>query len=128
MARETVHVKGLRELNKAFALAGKEAKTEMRSALKDVAEPVRRAAEEKALVQISGMTKSADWSRMRTGLTQRVAYVAPRRRSRGGSKRRNLAPLLLTRAMIPALNENRPRVILAMERVLDKVGKRWERA
>ena len=47
---------------------------------------------------------------MRVGITRTLVYVAPRQRGagrgRGGSHRPNLAPLLMDKAMQPALDQH----------------------
>lgn len=126
MAGNPLAVRGLRELNRAFAAAGKEARVELHDDLKRAAEPVRLDAEVLARREI---TRLGDrWSMMRTGVTQRVVYVAPRARNRGGSKRPNLAGKLMRQAMEPALERNRQNVEQAAERTLDKAGRRFETA
>lgn len=124
MARTgTVHVHGLRELNKAFGLMGKELKKELRDEIKNVGEPVRQAAEMKA---VTGITNIGDrWSQMRLGVTSSVGYVAPKARRRGGSPRPKFAALLMNRAMIPALEQNEPQTIRRFEEMLDRLADRF---
>ncbi len=66
---------------------------------------------------------------MRTGITQKLVYVAPRRRGlkQGRGKRPNLAPLMMGRAMEPALEKNRPEVEREIERLLDTVADDFNR-
>lgn len=124
-----VRVRGLRDLQAAFKVAGKAEQRELRDALADAGEPVRRSAELLALGTISRI--GFDWSQMRVGVTSRVVYVAPRQRSRSGNPRRkrpNLAGLLLGRAMEPALEANRTEVDRRVGVALDTVGRAWEHA
>ena len=124
---ETIRVEGLRELQRAFAAADRTLVTELRTELREVAEPVRADAERLAVAGIPSIGLS--WSRMRVGVTQTGVYVAPRRKGGKGSRRRpNLAGLLLGRSMMPALQQNVPQVEAGMERMLGKVGRAWERA
>lgn len=126
-AGETLRVEGLRDLQRAFKLADKELAKELRSTLRDTAEPVRADAERLAVAGIE--TIGIPWSRMRVGVTQTSVYVAPKRRGGQRDRRRpNLAGLLLDRAMLPALRRNEPRVVREMEQMLDRVGRRWENA
>jgi hypothetical protein len=62
---------------------------------------------------------------MRTGITQKVVYIAPRARNRGGPKRPNLSGLLIGQ-MEASLERHRGDVLRAAERVLDQVGRRFE--
>jgi hypothetical protein len=64
---------------------------------------------------------------MRTGITRKVVYVAPRQRgvkTRGADPRRrpNLAQLLLDRAMEPALDRHEHEIVEAFDRLLDKMA------
>jgi hypothetical protein len=130
MPAEVVAVKGLRELNRAFARADKTLKREKNDALRRAAEPVRLDAESLAVANIRNI--GIPWSRMRVGVTQKVVYVAPRERgvrSRGNARRRrpNLAGLLMGEAMEPALEHNRERVMESLDDMLATVGRAWER-
>lgn len=66
---------------------------------------------------------------MRVGITQRSVYVAPRKRGAraGARKRPNLAGLLMDRAMAPALAARQAEAVRRLERVLETVGRDWER-
>lgn len=124
---ETVRVEGLAELNRAFALADRKLRTEKNQQLRELAEPVRSDAERLAAASIARI--GIPWSRMRVGVTRTSVYVAPRQR---GSrlrerKRRNLAGLLLDRAMLPALQVNQPQIVAGVDHWLGEVGKAWER-
>lgn len=94
----------------------------IRRELRGVAEPVRADAESLAASGIRNI--GPDWSRMRVGLTPDVVYVAPRKRGvkRGSRKRRNLAPLLMTRALEPALDNNAHLIEQRFGDVLDRVA------
>lgn len=102
-----VNVRGLRELNRALARTSKDVRAGVRREERTVAEPIRATAEELAASQIRRI--GPDWSRMRTGVTSTLIYVAPRERgvSRNADlarRRPNLAGLLMNRAMQPALD------------------------
>ena len=105
-----IRVKGLPELERAFATMAVATRKEVKAGLRSAAEPVRTSAETNASGRILNMG-TGRWSRMRLGSNRgMVVYVAPRARRRGGSPRPNLAPLLLDRAMIPALGQHRDEV------------------
>lgn len=124
-----VHIKGMRELSAAFAKFGKEANGQLREEFAKVAEPIRRDAEQNAQAEIRRI--GSKWSAMRVGVTRRVVYVAPKARGVGrgvgGRRRPNLAPLLMERAMRPALERNRFEVAEAADRALGRLGHEWGR-
>lgn len=131
MPAPAVAVEGLRDLQRAFALADVAAKKELRSALKEIGEPIARDAESLATARISRIGKV--WPQMRVGVTQNLVYVAPKQRGRASRQNRalrrpNLFDLLMGRAMEPALDANIAGVDAALERVFDRVGSAWERA
>lgn len=128
---DAIRVEGLRELNRAFRLAGSGIGRDLRSALESAAEPVRQDAQQRALSSIPRI--GVPWSRMRVGITQRMVYVAPVERGVKGHgrerfKRRNFAPLLLNRAMQPAFDANRDRVVREVEDTLTDLARAWSRA
>lgn len=126
-AENAIRITGLRELSRAFAVADKTLAKELRDKLREAAEPVRTDAEALASVGIPRI--GMPWSRMRVGVTRSSVYVAPRQRGARGrpsTKRPNLAPLLLDRAMTPALEANRPHVEREVDDVLATVGRAWE--
>lgn len=125
-----VHVRGLRELEKAFKLAGPAANRELRRALREVGEPIAHDAEDLAKANIRNIGDK--WARMRVGVTQRVVYVAPRERGRASRanralRRPNLFDLMMGRSMEPALERNLPFVEANVEHALGTVGREWER-
>jgi hypothetical protein len=125
MASFAVHVDNLAQLDRAFKRADTALHRELRQSLVRAAEPVRSTAEELA---VSGIPRiGAQWSRMRVGVTARSVYVAPKTRGRRGAlrKRPNLALLLLGRSMLPALEQNEPRVFEEVERALRDVERIW---
>lgn len=126
----TVH--GYTDLARAFKVAGKEARVELRVAMQSVAKPVKERAAVLASTEITRMRTSPQWGQMRTGVTQRSVYVAPKQRGtrgRGGPRaRKNLANLLMNKAMLPALEQTKALAGARLDRVLDEIGKTWERA
>lgn len=124
----TLSVSGLTGLTKAFKLIDKNLSKELRTSLRLAAEPVRSNAEARAMEAIP---KIGVWGRMRTGVTQRVVYVAPRQRGRASRtnrslRRPNLANLLLDRSMVPALEQNIPQVERRINEMLTELGREWE--
>jgi hypothetical protein len=135
-----VHVKGLRELQQAFALAEREARLFVRAELRHVAEPIRAEAEQLALTSISGMgrnRKSAKWGKMRVGVTRTLIYVAPRQRGRltkqnpdrwgRGYYKGDFGGRLMRVAMEPALEHHAPDVEARMEHALDRMADHFNR-
>ncbi|TMQ03786.1 MAG: hypothetical protein E6J91_45795 [Deltaproteobacteria bacterium] len=130
MEGPAVVVRGQRELSRAFAKADRETRLEWRRTLRQLAEPVRSDAEQLALQTIRNMPKSPKWARMRTGVTQKLVYVAPRQkgtRGRGRGRRPNLADLLMDRAMQPALDRHRGDVERAVELLFDGIADDFNR-
>ena len=122
-----VIVKGLRDVNAAFAHTDREIRLGWRAGMRSVAEPVRRDAEQLAQTGIRNMPASPRWARMRTGVTRQMVYVAPRQRgikSTGDRRlaRPNLADLLMNRALQPALDRHEQDVTASFERLLDRVA------
>ena len=121
-ASSAVRVKGLRELDRAFAHLSRDTQKAVRAELAAVGEPVREVAEHLAVTNITNIGDR--WSRMRLGVTSKLVYVAPRARSRRRTKRPNLAVLLLKDAMIPAVERSEPAVVAGLELVLDRLSVR----
>lgn len=131
MSAPAVAVEGLRDLQRAFALADAASRKELRSALKEIGEPIARDAEAFATARISRIGKA--WPQMRVGVTQTLVYVAPKQRGRLSKQNRalrrpNLFDLLMGRAMEPALDQNIAGVDAAVGHALDRVGSAWEHA
>ncbi len=130
MPRQVVEFHGMRELLRANSEAPKNLKRAVRRDLREAAEPVRREAEDLARSSIRNIGEP--WSRMRTGVTTKVVYVAPAKRGvkgRGNDPRRrpNLANLLMDRAMQPALNRHLPDVIAALEHDAEQGIRDWDK-
>lgn len=129
MATTAVH--GLADLHRALAKAERDVRLGVRKELRQVAEPVRADAEDLAGAEIRNIGPA--WQRMRTGVTSKAVYVAPRQRSRASrvnprARRPNLAPLLMGRAMEPALSRNQATVERELEQMLDQVADRFNRS
>lgn len=119
----------MRELTRTFQNAPKDVNRAYRDELKTVAEPVRMESEQLATSSIRRMTPA--WSKMKTGVTTRLVYVAPRKRGIGGRgddprRRPNLGTLLMDRALQPALERNRARVEQDFDQMLDRLVTKWD--
>jgi hypothetical protein len=123
MPFDGVRVRGLRELEQAFARFGAAEKKMLTASLSAAVEPVRARAQELAASEIRNI--GPRWQEMKVGVTTKLVYVAPRARRRRGSPRKNLAPLLMDRAMSPALEEKTPEVIGLLDEVLGGLGDEW---
>lgn len=131
VAQATLHVRGYKEISKAFAKADRSIKGEMQAAFRDVAEPIRQGAETRALVSIPRI--GPRWGLMRTGLTTTRVYVAPRERGKGSRGNRalsrpNLAGLLLDRAMQPSLDAHEHEVADRFDEATRRIERIWDRA
>lgn len=122
-----VEVEGLLALQRAFKKADARLATHLQGALREAAAPVRVAAEQLALINITNI--GIPWSRMRIGVTQKSVYVAPVQRStrRSAKKRPNLALLLLRESMLPAVDEEGDVVAKRLGRLIDDVADTWEK-
>ena len=112
-----IRIRGAAEVEKAFLDVRREVLAEIRPALRGIAKGVARDAENKAEANISHI--GAKWSRMRIGVTVKTVYVAPKQRRHGGSPRKNLAPLLMNKAMQPALDENQDEIVRRLGEVVE---------
>jgi hypothetical protein len=119
MPFEGVKITGLRELDRAFKTISKDLQQGLRAEMKDAAEPVRLRAEQLAESRIRNAT--GPWTRMKSGVTTRGAYIAPSARRRGGSPRPNYGGLLMSRAMVPAAEQKRDEVVDRLERWIDRI-------
>lgn len=122
-------VENWQNLNRLFAKAEKETRAEFRAEQRTIAEPTRRGAE--VLANASIRRIGPTWGQMRTGVTQRMIYVAPRRRgvSRNSPRSRpNFARLIQTRAMTPALAAHTQQIRQDFEQMLNRVANRFNGA
>lgn len=117
-AEGAIRVTGLAQLQRVFAVMGKDAERGLRKDLRKIAEPVR--------VKAAGLSRSEvshigdRWSRARLGVSGRgTVYVVPTSRRRGGSPRPNLGALLQERAYQPALEQSQGEVVRGVEAFLD---------
>jgi hypothetical protein len=129
---DAVRVVGLRQLERAFRAADRAVASDLKDALEEAAQPVRRDAQSLASSQITNVSPGDPWAGMRIGSSRSIVYVAPieRSRGRGDSPRRRpkFGTKLMTEAMEPALERNRENVERRLDRMLDEVADVWERA
>lgn len=128
---EAVQVVGLRELIRAFRIANKEVARDIRTAIEQAGEPIRRDAQDLVRTNVSGMARShIPWWTIRTGVERStIGYIVPAQRGvRGRSKRSrpNLAPLIAAQEHA-ALEANESRVLDEFEQALDEVARAWAR-
>jgi len=124
---ESIKVEGLQSLQRAWKVADAALDIELRETLISVAQPVGHTATALAISEIKKMT--LPWSEMRIGVTLHDVYVAPvQRGTRDPRKKRpKFAVLMLDRAMVPALDQNRPLIVLGLEQMLANIGQKWEK-
>jgi hypothetical protein len=123
-----IQVDGFNDLDKALREIDLGLEKEMRAALLEIVEPIRRDAELLAVDEITGLHKQAasgdpKWSRMRVGRTVDGLYIAPKERGRqqGAGKRPQFGTTLVTKAMQPAFDRHGIEVDLKLEEMLDVV-------
>src|SRR4030095_16888663 len=132
MPPQAVRIKGLNGLIRAFGNADKALRDDMRDALQEAIAPVRSEAQRLAGTQISHLSPSRPWVRMRSGVYTSVAYIAPVERGakgRGNERRRRpgFADKLLSEAMEPALEGNQDVVADRFAGLINEVIDVWER-
>lgn len=129
----TIEVEGVQDLLRAYDGADKETKARVQSVLVRVGAPIARDAEGLALGRIRNMPTSPRWAKFRVGAVvtakskrgEAFIYIAPMARNIGGSPRPNLAPLLLERAMIPALKAHESEAIIKVDNALWHVAQKF---
>lgn len=113
MAGVSFKVERLQVVTRALQAADAQLKREGTNELAAIGGLVEHGAEMRAK-GVLNRPRTRDWSQMRTGVTPNVVYVVPQlkgARGRGPRTRPNFAPLLLNRAMRPALTANRPEAL-----------------
>jgi hypothetical protein len=127
-----VYVKGLAEVNYLLSKADKETRLGLRKEEREVAKPISSDAERLTVQNIPRTTLGkVRWWEMRIGVTQTLIYVAPKQkgvRGKGPKRRKKFAPLMMERAMEPALKRHESEVEQRFEHVLDYVAGRFNAA
>lgn len=111
-----IRIKGAKELEAAFLNLRREVLRDLKPALLAAAEHIRVDAQDRSVADISNI--GPRWSRMRIGATPHILYVAPKSHRRGGSPRKNLAPLLAV-AMTEAAEAGEDEAFAAVEAVVE---------
>jgi hypothetical protein len=99
--------------------------------LEEAVNPVRMAAQTKALTSMRNMVHTREWAAMRTGITKRnpaQVYVVPQLRGgkrKGTQRQRDIfTERIQTRALDPALAENEEKVAERIDDLLDRIGRK----
>jgi hypothetical protein len=130
-AEKVVVIEGMADLQRGFAFLNRDVGKEVRAAFGEAAEPIRSTAESLATSRIFNIGTA--WPRMRVGVTRSSVYVAPVQRGRlsranpGRYRRPNMAGLLLSRALEPALEANETLIEGRVLSALDGMFAKWER-
>jgi hypothetical protein len=124
-----VRLEGYEDLLRDLKTADKRIRDGVRKEIRQAAEPVRATAESLAVSRIRGIEQGDHWSRMRVGVTQKSVYVAPRARGKktGSTKRPNLADLLMSRSMEPALYVHQEEVVRHIDSLIGREAARFNR-
>ena len=103
---------------------GQQVEGDLVESLEEAAQPVELEAEALAVSRIRNMPRSPRWAGMRIGVSrmESLVYMVPAARSRRRTKRPNLADLLLTRAMDPALEHNAAQVEKTVDHMLAELA------
>jgi hypothetical protein len=115
-----VQVEGLAELRRALSRLSTEAGRAFRAELADLGKDIAMDASTRAVDEIRNIGDR--WSEFRVGVTAREVYVVPRERAvgRGSARKRpNLAGMLMTRALEPAMVENEVYVEQRLNEILE---------
>jgi hypothetical protein len=119
-----VVIHGQKELERAFLQLRRETLAEIRPVLRELGKIVADDAERRAGSEISNI--GPRWQRMRVGVTVKAVYVVPRQRgikqSGDPRKRPNLSPLMMNRAMQPALDAHQAEVFERFEALVDETA------
>lgn len=139
----TIRVTGFQNVSRSFSRVSKTAKKNLNVRLKEAIEPVRESAQELGPARIRNLRvgrsrNNIRWDAVRSGVTQRAAYIAPVERgvkSRGNARFRrgtsagtgppSFDDLVLDRAYEPALAMNRSEVVERFGRIFDDIQHAW---
>jgi len=129
-----IRVENYKEVIRAFGKASATLERGFKGSLREAAEPIADTAERLAgSGVIDNLGGDDPWTKMRIGVTRSSVYVAPvergrRTRSNSAIGRPNLKPLMLDRAMEPALDAHRDEVIGNIEDLLGYVARTFANA
>ena len=134
MPAKVIRVDGLVELDASLKELDVRLDKELRSTLKEIAEPVRQRAERLAVTDISGIRREVragldpKWARMRLGVSARLVYVVPKERGLkyGARKRPKFGSTLYFKALEPAFATYRgeilPEVDVMLKMIIHEAG------
>jgi len=110
-------------VNRALAQVDREMQAGARIEMHAIGELVAGDAEQLALSRIRRVRSSPQWADMRVGQNNELVYVVPWQRGTKSKKRKrkNFAPLMLERAMRPALTRNEAEVTRRFEKLKQKI-------
>lgn len=92
-------------------------------ALRAAAKPVQQTAQQMAVDNIRNI--GVPWDQMKIGRKRLGVYVAEKQKKHGGAGGRpNLSQLLMSRALVPALNAHRAEVTASVRAVIDMLCRR----
>jgi hypothetical protein len=121
-----VIVRGIHELETAFANTAVRVDPVLGKALRELAKPVQQQAQSLAL---GTGNVGPVWSRMRIGRRRLDVFIAEKERGSKVSwrKRPNLFPLLMSHALNPALEQNRAAIQMGAEKVIANLCRETEK-
>ena len=143
ISRNTITVQGYQNVVRSYARVSRAAKKNLTVRLKEAIEPVRESAQELGPSKIRNLKRGRSrnkyrWDAVRSGVTQRAAYIAPGERGvkgRGNDRFRrgtsvgtgppSFDELVMTRAYEPALAMNRSEVVQRFGRIFDDIQYAW---
>jgi predicted Zn-dependent protease with MMP-like domain len=120
MASQTIRVTGYREVARAARRAGKATNTVFRTAMKEVAEPIR----DEATSRFS-LIDARSAAGYRVAVRQRGVAVEQRIGKKTG-KRGDYGALQMRRALLPALASNEDNIVQGLDKALDKIADTFE--
>jgi hypothetical protein len=127
MAGATIRVKGLRELDRAFARMSKDLRTDFVWELEEAADPARTLTTQKVLGEMVNMPPTPYYAGMKIGVSAAATtvYIVPSwRRSGSGRGRPNLATAIRKR-MEAAVGEKSAEIEKRIGDMLDRMANEW---
>lgn len=118
MASQTVRVKGLRELNRAFKGYADDSRKELQAELRKIAEPVAATARQKAAPY--GAATSTGFA---AGARVAGAVVRQRRKKTTGHHP-EFPGILMRKVLLPALAEHEERIIREVNDLFDRLDRK----
>ena len=129
MAGSFVVVEGFADLIRASRQFERDARLGLRKELREIARPAEKAAEGKTLETFSNIGDK--WWSMRVGISRNLVYVAPTQRSRytrvfpSRYARPGFGQRLDREVMSPVQRQFEQPTMRAVERMIDRAGRRW---